>query len=114
MVSSNIVYKLQNSYAQSSRFKNDFNNFNQEWTNWQTAMGLEALQLAEAQRLVRTHPWEQFSYDQPEGQEATKNPKLRHKTKLRRHIQRINPAKLKDDQQIENAPDSTTTKKTIA
>lgn len=60
-------------------------------------MGFQDLDLTEAAKVVREHPWEQFRYGQPEGMEEMKNPNLRHKKKLSRHIKRITPGKLRDD-----------------
>lgn len=60
-------------------------------------MGFQDVDLTEAVKVVREHPWEQFKYGQPEGMEELKNPKLRHRKKLSRHIKHIIPGKLRDD-----------------
>lgn len=52
----------------------------------------------EAIKIVREHPWEQFKYDQPDGMEDIKNPKLRHKKKLNRFIKRIKTDSLRNDE----------------
>lgn len=84
-------------YAKTRKFRDEFKRFCEQLEQWRVDMGLHDLTLKEQIAAVRDHPWEQFKYAQPEGVEELKNPKLRHKTKLRRHIQRIKPDRLAGD-----------------
>lgn len=84
-------------YAKSKKFRAEFKHFCGELERWREQMGLHDLTLKEQVAAVREHPWEQFRYDQPDGHEELKNPKLRMKTKLRRHIQHVRPEEMRGD-----------------
>lgn len=88
-------------YARTHKFRAEFKHFCGELERWREQMGLHDITLKEQIAAVREHPWEQFKYDQPEGREELKNPKLRHKTKLARHIQRIRPERMRDDDGVD-------------
>lgn len=93
-------FKRKEPFGRSPQFRKDFHNFQQELENWKEFMSLSKINIDEAAQIVREHPWEQFRYNQPEGMEALKNPKLRHQKKLTRHIQRIKLDKLQDDEDV--------------
>lgn len=92
------VFKPNELVCRTAHFRKEVKNFQQELEKWKEFMGLNNTAVDEAVRIVRQHPWEQFTYDQPNGMEALKNPKLRHQKKLTRHIQRIKLDKLRGDE----------------
>lgn len=97
-------------YAKSHEFRTGFKEFCERLEQWRVDMGLHDLTLKEQIATVREHPWEQFKYAQPDGVEEVKNPKQRHKGKLRRHVQRIRPDQMRDD----DADDSVDDRKNLA
>uniref|UniRef100_A0A182PJT2 PROP1-like PPR domain-containing protein n=1 Tax=Anopheles epiroticus TaxID=199890 RepID=A0A182PJT2_9DIPT len=80
-------------------FKQEYNPYRMQLDAWREHMGLQGLALDQALGIVREHPWEQFKQPQPDGFEAVKNPKLRHKRKKQHSIRRVDVDAIEDDDQ---------------
>uniref|UniRef100_A0A182MB69 PROP1-like PPR domain-containing protein n=1 Tax=Anopheles culicifacies TaxID=139723 RepID=A0A182MB69_9DIPT len=78
-------------------FKMEYNRYRMQLDAWQEHMGLQGLALDQALGIVREHPWEQFKQPQPDGFEAVKNPKLRHKRKKLHSIRKVDVDAIADD-----------------
>uniref|UniRef100_A0A182JX20 PROP1-like PPR domain-containing protein n=1 Tax=Anopheles christyi TaxID=43041 RepID=A0A182JX20_9DIPT len=78
-------------------FKQEYNRYRMQLDAWREHMGLQGLALDQALGIVREHPWEQFKQPQPDGFEAVKNPKLRHKRKKQHSIRRVDVEAIADD-----------------
>ncbi|XP_049298048.1 pentatricopeptide repeat-containing protein 1, mitochondrial [Anopheles funestus] len=78
-------------------FKMEYNRYRMHMDAWREHMGLQGLALDQALGIVREHPWEQFKQPQPDGFEAVKNPKLRHKRKKHHSIRKVDVDAIGDD-----------------
>ncbi|XP_052896229.1 pentatricopeptide repeat-containing protein 1, mitochondrial [Anopheles moucheti] len=78
-------------------FKLEYNRYRMHLDAWREYMGLQGLALDQALGIVREHPWEQFKQPQPDGFEAVKNPKLRHKRKKQHSIRKVDVDAIADD-----------------
>ncbi|XP_053665356.1 pentatricopeptide repeat-containing protein 1, mitochondrial [Anopheles marshallii] len=78
-------------------FKMEYNRYRMHLDAWREHMGLQGLALDQALGIVREHPWEQFKQSQPDGFEAVKNPKLRHKRKKQHSIRKVDVDAIADD-----------------
>uniref|UniRef100_A0A182WHN6 PROP1-like PPR domain-containing protein n=1 Tax=Anopheles minimus TaxID=112268 RepID=A0A182WHN6_9DIPT len=78
-------------------FKMEYNRYRMHLDAWREHMGLQGLALDQALGIVRDHPWEQFKQPQPDGFEAVKNPKLRHKRKKQHSIRKVDVDAIADE-----------------
>lgn len=74
-------------------FRHEFNTFKQKLEKWKHEMGIKSVEFAEARKILKEAPWEQFQSTQADGFENLKGQRLQKISKLKRYIGKIKEKK---------------------
>lgn len=90
----------------SKHDRNEFFRFSREFRKWLKDMDLPDLNMDEALKSAKEHPWKQFKEAQPDGLEPAKNTRIQSRKKRRNSIGKLTMTRIEKGGKYTPPPES--------